>query len=455
MPLYDDFKYSSESLTYDLNSQSNEGTAQTNVVSTPKNHRYFQKTFRPEFKTSPQFNFAKPLSELNIYEIELILANYYRVLLPLGRCPYKTKLFMDNDNPQGLLSRAIENFASNSPNKNKPVSDMMAKVNALGWSASRLATKFMPALVATYFVGDTDFNPGNYGINLQNEIVRIDFGRSLPTVTEYYLEDNIWQNNIISKSFNDFNLPITADAIIRFPNRPYKNGIAEWPYLDNANPLFCQHKLPFPNENEQSYSDLMREKYKYFLKCLLLGSLEGFTEQFVNYFLQNRSKNVPAEIVIKALQNRQRMLLSVFTTIPEFVYFYVCDREKYTIFNEILSEFSAYNEFVRKYLGLQISLNELITIHQNLYSQNDKLALFTDFYNSFKKCQGLIRVFTKQEIPNPPICFRSISRLKAIYTLAKLTSVDRSKNNLKQLMLTEYKANLNKLIASQEFYFIA
>ncbi|MDF2691180.1 MAG: hypothetical protein K0S29_1035, partial [Gammaproteobacteria bacterium] len=225
------------------------------------------------------------------------------------------------------------------------------------------------ALVANYIFAENDCHYKNVGIIEEtSQICRIDFGQSLwPLLCKYQktpiMPDQVDRNFYNIKPAEAF--PITTRDLINFP---LCKG-------SDAKPL---NTIRVIFENTAAKKEFEKQKWKYFLKALLLS--QSMFQKIAEQFIENTS--VKAEIV-RYMTARLQLLENSLLTIPEFNQYIINNIDEFE--SELFNEFRAYNALKKPSDPVQFDINAVkLKWKQLTANAHAKLVLSSDTYRASK-----------------------------------------------------------------------
>ncbi|PJE08277.1 hypothetical protein [Legionella sp.] len=299
-------------------------------------------------------------------EKEVVLANYYRLLLGPDRAPKTTPVYKIVEGQYqyvGLLSKEIDGFRSTSSfyKENKKRYEEEKGIQYQEWAEMDCAG----VLAISMVLGESDLNGINWGKNCNNQFVRIDFGHS-----GNYVFHNITSNDLL-------NLPIVRDY------HP-----SQWPYkcYHQSDTTWDPYELAGINELEH----FRNQEWKYLLKSILID--------------QQLLKNINQAYAIsedcsKPLVKRLVELKKTLFKIPEFKEFI---KENSQVIDEIAAEFEAYNDSVDADNGPQNTKVDIAAIrerHETIFNacrDNQTLEEEKDPLTSKKEFKLFKKAYFKQ-----------------------------------------------------------
>jgi hypothetical protein len=200
---------------------------------------------------------------------------------------------------------------------------------------------------------ENDLHPGNWGFDVDKNLIRMDFDRSLWPLSCKYLKQMPQEVTFFEKAILNKHLAIkpadafviTAEDIINFPD------------LSDAKPTCWvtgnRYNVTFEYLSElKNNDDFIKLKWKYFLKSILITD-EIVVEIFSGYI---GSPKTSAKFS-NHLKERIKKLEEVLLTIPQFCE-YVKNNPK--VIDELVAEFNEYNSNVKdKRKDLRINIDEV------------------------------------------------------------------------------------------------
>lgn len=309
-----------------------------------------------------------------ITEIEALAAAYYRLFMGWERAPETYSVVDDQGQRVGVISKAIE-FTSA---KEKYFSTKYG----LSMKYSEEEEKELAdcglaeMLVASYLLEEVDLHPGNYGLNKEGKLIRIDFDLSFWPFTAKY-------NKGINKLLEQLSNPVNNEVvdILKEPFTINRYNIIHFPDLKeakNIEPIESDYK--WLGRSLKNNSTFIHEKWKYFLKSILLNK-QSIIDDIASTYLG--SENAQAKYAAH-LNARLTALRNELVHMPEFV-FYLEQNPK--VISELIAEFQEYNTHAKE-AKLEVDINGINEALQNLLSD---MKIFQESmeYRSYKMMQAL------------------------------------------------------------------
>lgn len=301
-----------------------------------------------EIKNGESYYF-KP-SRNKITEIEALSATYFQLLMGPDHVPDTESAYLLVDKRPiriGVISKTIEKFT---PAWRYRKDDQETLIKA----------GIVPALIFSYVLEEDDMNDGNWGFDKKGKISRIDFGRCFWPLTCKYV------NFPPTRQTGNWFLGICLSPIKAFSITTY--DLLNFPDIKDATP----HRW-WVNEEIKNNPAFCKEKWKYFLKAILLHDQTVLTEIAATYLGSEKAKNLYPQHFNDRLKDLKEKLIAL----PAFQDYLAAHPED---ISELCAEFEIYNNTVKDQAlkadieAIKKSYNRMIDTVSNTEAYKDQLS---------------------------------------------------------------------------------
>jgi hypothetical protein len=241
-------------------------------------------------------------------EVEAFCGDLARIIIGIHQPKYRA---VDNDS---VMTKEIKGFRTFEKLS-------LDELNTLVNQAAR--NGFIAALVLTFYLSDIDGNSGNFGMNADSKIVRIDFECALHAYRRemrYGTAAAAKWWTITPDDLNHFFLMLGCAA---FNNESIIEKGFEWKRDFNR------------GESEQDHPAYDRDKFKYLLKIILVN--RSILEVLAKDHLSEENR-----VLVDHLESRRQALANTLPKMENFQSALAANQETY--WSELEAEFKEYNQ---------------------------------------------------------------------------------------------------------------